>query len=220
MRRHVIPDTLPWLQGVNTDGVDITLASMFYITAPATTWQCTGGRVHIPNDPTLFGVDAQLYAWTTEVGQPPVELLDPPLRTITTVTPLSAGWLEVAWTPFDVIAGQTLVAIGYKFLGADNIYLFTGSSQVGTDPFQAADGSPAWLAETTMDGGRSRFIQEGMGSTGTSTAWYGTDIILDDGVRGLDATWVDGAGVPVSGELHVGPADGGRAVPVIDMEKT
>ena len=209
----------PYAQDAPTDGTpSIRLAGLFYLLA-GQTWECVGGRVHIPTSAPIQSADIRIMAWAG-AHESPILLDDPPLRQVDTVTPSTAGWAEVEWEPFDVVGGTTAVAIGYEFLGAPaGTYLFTARAAVGDDAVQAADGSPFFFAEYAYTGGRGRF-KIGAGGTGNSSAWYGADIVLDDGVvtepKALTAYWNDG-GVQASGQLYYNA--GGGATPVLGVAK-
>lgn len=206
----------PYAQAAPTDGTpNIRLASIFYLLA-GQTWPCVGGRVSIPTSAPIQSTDIRIMAWTG-VHETPIDIGVAPLRSAVVTTPPAAGWAEASWAPFDVVGGTTAVAIGYEFVTQASTYLFTGLAPVGTDPVQALDGSPFYLAESGYTGGRGRF-KIGTGGTGASTAWYGADIVLDDGVSGgpepLSAYWNDG-GVQRSGLLYYNAGAG--ALPVVEV---
>jgi hypothetical protein len=126
-----------------------------------------------------------VHAWAT--GGIPVDLSVTPDRTVESVTPAAAGWVEVEWgTPLPMEPG-IWIGIGYQFLNVPNLYLFTVVDHVGAGFVQAADGSTLYLAETAQEGGRSRFLI-GAGTTNASTGWYGTDILVDDGATSNQGT--------------------------------
>jgi len=171
----------PYPQSVFDDGTpSIRLACLFYLLA-GQTWPCVGGRVYIPGaGPLASGI--RIMAWTG-AHESPIDIGAAALRSVETVTPGSAGWVEVSWAPFDVIGGTTAVAIGYEFLTAVSTYLYTAPVELNLDAIQAADGSPLYFAEQAYTGNRGRF-QIGAGGVGGSNAWYGGDVVLDDGEGG------------------------------------
>ena len=205
----------PYAQDAPTDGTPfIRLASLFYLLA-GQTWTCVGGRVHVPSSgPLSSGV--RIMAWTG-AHESPIDTGATPLRSVDTVTPGSAGWVEVTWAPFDVIGGTTAVAIGYEFLTAVSTYLFTGMATLGPDAIQALDGSPLYFAEQAYTGGRSRF-KIGSGGVGNSSAWYGSDILLDDGVDDGPDPLV--AGMLVGGVWRQGVLYAGSPNPTTAAAKT
>jgi hypothetical protein len=208
----------PYAQEVFTDGTpNIRLASLFYLLA-GQTWQCVGGRVYIPTSAPIQSTGIRVMAWTG-AHETPIDIGAAPLRSADAVTLGSAGWVEVSWAPFDVVGGVTAVAVGYEFLTQVSTYLYTAAAAVGADPVQAADGSPFYFAEQAYTGGRSRF-KIGADPVGPAPFWYGSDIVLDDGVstgpEPLTAYWNDG-GVQRSGELYYNAGAG--AAPVVGVAK-
>jgi hypothetical protein len=164
---------------VFTDGTpNIRLACLFYLLA-GQTWTCVGGRVHIPAaGPLSSGI--RIMAWHG-LHENPIDLGVSPVRSVETITPASAGWVEVGWPPFNVVGGATAVAIGYEFITAASTYLFTGSATIADpEPIQSLDGSPFFFAEQAYTGGRSRF-KIGADPVGPAPHWYGADVVLDDG---------------------------------------
>lgn len=184
----------PWGQTVADDGdPSITLCSMFYLTT-VTGWSCVGGRIYIPDDARVNGQSIAILAWSTPGT--PVDLSATADRAVGTSAPPAGGWVEVEWAPLPMEPG-TWIGIGYQFIDTPDLYIFTAAAEVGTGFVQASDGSTLYLAETGLDGGRSRFRQE-PGATTASTAWYGTDIVVDDGATSqadIAAPWSFGATV-------------------------
>lgn len=194
----------PWSQTVNDDGdPGITTATLFYLTT-VTGWTCVGGRVHVPNDVRVNGVALTLSAWATPGT--PADLAVAPDRTWSGTAPAAGGWVEADWAPLAMEPG-TWVTIGVTFDGAPDCYLFTGAGEVGAGFVQAGDGSTLYLAETGAEGGRGRF-RIGAGGTGSSSAWYGLDITVDDGegtaVSSGVAPWSFGAEATTARESAAG----------------
>lgn len=208
----------PYPQSVFDDGTpNIRLSSLFYLLA-GQTWRCVGGRVHVPSTgPASSAIS--ILAWTG-AHESPIDLGSTPLRAVESTTPPAGGWVEVEWEPFDVVGGATAVAIGYEFVAQPSTYIYAGPAAIGdTDPIQAIDGSPAYFAEQAYTGGRSRF-KIGAGAAVSSPAWYGSDIVLDDGLdpepEPVELFWND-AGEQRSGRLYYNPGTG--AVPVTAIAK-
>lgn len=176
----------PYSLTVFSDGSpSITLGNYLYpYGSMATGWYCGGGRVYIPNDATLFGQQITIKMWKTPNGGSPVDLAEAPLQEVTVATPSSAaGWIEGTWEPVQIDSGD-MVFIGYSFVSPrEAYYMHTNSAGAGIT--RSVDDVDLVLAEatiTTLATGtsRGRFRQ---GSTqGTSTAWYGVDIIVTDSV--------------------------------------
>lgn len=209
-----------WPQTVGDDGdPEITLCSMFYLTTH-TGWSCVGGRVYIPNDSRVNNQTIAIVAFSTPGT--PVDLSATADRALGTTTPPAGGWVEVEWdTPLPMEPG-TWIGIAYQFLDVPDLYIFSGVADVGTGFVQASDGSTLYLAETAIDGGRSRF-RIGTDATGASSLWYGTDIVVDDGATanqgdatgswqftGTAAGQQDTSGAAAAGYSFAGAATGQR----------
>lgn len=164
---------------------DITLGNYLYpYGAMATGWYCSGGRVYIPNDPAVTGQQIAIKMWKSATGGAPADLSTAPLCDVTTTTPAGGGWVEVTWDPVAIASGE-LVFIGYAFANpgpSQAYYLYAPSPASGT--VRSVYDIDLVLAEATVTvlsptSSRGRF-RIGSGSTGSSVAWYGVDIIVTD----------------------------------------
>lgn len=171
---------------VYNDGTPtITLGNAFYVFGPtAYKRQCIGGRFWCPSGASLPGtVTLMAFAFTGLVGNAAFDLSQPPLRSATVATTGGPGWVEATWTPFDMQSG-TPVLIAYQFPDAPYDYLYNSPSDSNAwHPYDVA--SPgvymAAVSDQTPGGisfSRAYFIQ-GSGQ-GTSSAYYGTDILVSD----------------------------------------
>lgn len=168
------------------------LGNVFYVTrdnASMVGYRCTGGRVYIPNDASVTNRAIRLRAYIGTSGN----LFRPSdgfVQEKTTVTPVSGGWCEVLWdTPIllDYGPDDYYIVITYSFTDpADQIkYLHSGglpstaiaSGDLGTSLCLAdATSAATWYAR-----GHHWPANDNTTETGT-TAWYGTDIIIDEPV--------------------------------------
>lgn len=176
---------------VYSDGTpNITLGNYLYpYGTMATGWYCSGGRVYIPNDPAITNQQIAIKMWKSSTGGVPADLSTAPLCDVTTTTPAGGGWVEVTWDPVAIASGE-LVFIGYAFANpgpSQAYYLHAPSPASGT--IRSVDNVDLVLAEATVTvvsptSSRGRF-RIGSGSTGSSTAWYGVDIIVTDTAEAL-----------------------------------
>jgi hypothetical protein len=198
----VFADTTPAAQTVFDDGdPTIMVGSNFYTTSHAESWWCTGGRILLPNDSRVLGQPITLNAWTTTVAGDPVELGDTPLRTITVQTPPTAGWFDIEWEPFEVIASETVIMIGYEFPFAQDLYIH--ATPASAEVIQATDGSTVWFAETGVP--RSRY-KIGAAASQNSAAWYGTDVMISETEPeqpGIPILWSLGGGLTTPARLAI-----------------
>lgn len=161
----------------NDGSPNITLGNYFYTYGSmASGWSCVGGRVYIPNNAGVTGKTITISVWQSTT---PLDLSIPPLASGSVVTPVSGGWAEVQWsTPIAMTPG-TFIFIGYAFASPSQAYYLHAPSP--TNSFiRSIDNVDLVLSEATYPetiGQRGRF-RIGTGATGSTDAWYGTDIIV------------------------------------------
>lgn len=181
---------------VYNDGFGITLANVFYLTngnGPVSGWRSTGGRVYIPNNPSVTNKSITIMAWAGH-GLSTFSIAFDTLREVTTMTPAGGGWCEVTWDePFDMDYGPTYawVAIGYKFNGAAEKSNYIASAPENAGPHVAdfpsnTAGLSLVMAHSDEPGyiewgDRGAFLIEGETINSSSNLWYGADIIVDTG---------------------------------------
>lgn len=176
--------TPPYTQTVYADGSpNITVGNYFYTYGSGTAgWRCRGGRVYLPNDPAINTQSITIMAWVSTTT--PLDLATSPLKSVATTTQAAGGWTEVLWdTPFTINSGD-LVFIGYAFGAPRQAYYIHAPSPSSTF-IRSGDNVDLAFAEanittTSPTTGRARFRQ-GTGATGNTSAWYGVDIMVDDG---------------------------------------
>lgn len=178
------------------DAATLTLANTFYTYGPTTVgWRVRGARVWVPVGATGFPFEVQVHFWN---GAYSLEGDPQPTRTVTTT--LHAGqWNEVQFTPLEVTSGGPFM-VGYTTPGP-YVYVTQAGMGGGGSFIEATDGSDLVLAETAP-GARGRYLY-GYGAFGTSSAYYGLDVIVDEGHSGgvtswyyLDDEWVQSEGIP------------------------
>ncbi|MGE5298663.1 MAG: N,N-dimethylformamidase beta subunit family domain-containing protein [Acidobacteriota bacterium] len=185
MAQHTVfgSGTPPYLLTAYSDGTpNIVLGNYLYTYgAMASGWYCAGGRVYIPNDPSVFNQSITIKAWVSTTAA--VDLSTAPLVEKVTTTSANAGWAEVTWdTPFALNPGD-LVFIGYEFVDPQQMFYVHAASPQG-HIIRSVDDVDLVLAEADIsilvpNSGRGRY-RIGSGSTGHSEAWYGADIIVTD----------------------------------------
>jgi hypothetical protein len=162
---------------------NITVGNYFYTYGSNTSgWRCRGGRVYVPSDAATNSQPITIMAWVSTTT--PVDMSTAPFKSVATTTQPAGGWVEVLWdTPFTINSGE-FVFIAYAFGNPREAYYMHVASPSGTY-IRSGDNVDLAFAEpniSTMSpvSGRGRFRQ-GTGSTGSTTAWYGSDIMVDDG---------------------------------------
>lgn len=162
---------------------NITLGNYFYTYGSETAgWRCRGGRVYLPNDAAINSQFVTISAWVSTTT--PVDLATTPLKQVTVQTQSAGGWTEVLWdSPFTINTGD-FVFIGYAFSSPRQAY-YVHAPSPSSSFVRSVDNVDLALAEPNLTvltpaTGRGRFRQGG-GATGSSSAWYGTDIMVDTG---------------------------------------
>ena len=187
---------------VSSDGVSLTIANIFATTgATAEGWRVRGAKVYIPAGASGFPMVSTIKFWN---GHFPLSSDPTPTHQVTTT--LYAGqWNSVEFPP-QVVTSAGQFMIGYSTLGE---YVAAAQADVGSSTVPAADGSPLVLGDTDMPRGRWRYES---GVSGVGTAWYGIDVIVDEGSTGnatakfyLDGEWRDVEGI-AGPSGAVGPA--------------
>lgn len=133
MAQHTVfgSGTPPYLLTAYSDGTpNIVLGNYLYTYgAMASGWYCAGGRVYIPNDPSVFNQSITIKAWVSTTAA--VDLSTAPLVEKVTTTSANAGWAEVTWdTPFALNPGD-LVFIGYEFVDPQQMFYVHAASPQG-----------------------------------------------------------------------------------------
>lgn len=167
----------------NDGSPSITLGNYFYVYgAMSSTWQCIGGRLYLPNSTHVNGREVTIKAWLLTTSG--VDLSTTPLREAPVTAGASGGWVEVSWAPFAVGLGE-MVFVGYTFTSPyQTSYVHTPSPSsalvrsVDNVDLALAESSVTTLTPNTQRGE----FKVGTGSTLSSTAWYGVDIIVTDTV--------------------------------------
>lgn len=171
-----------------TDGSpNITLGNYFYTYGSNVAgWRCRGGRVYIPNSADTLNRSITIMAWVSTTS--PVDLSTTPLKSVVTTTPASEGWAEVLWdAPFTISPGD-FVFIGYAFDSPrEHAYIHAPSPSITF--IRSSDNVDLAFAEPTINSlspatYRARF-RIGTAATDDSQAWYGVDIMVDDGEGAL-----------------------------------
>ena len=187
MTQHTVfgSGTPAYSLAVFTDGApSIMLGNYFYTYgALATGWYCTGGRVYIPNDANVTNKPIQIKVWTTTTTGAPIDLSTAPIESVSTTTPAGAGWVEVEWASPITLNSGDMMFVGYQFDSPANVnYLYAASPN--NSYVRSADDVDLVLAEaslaTTSPATARGQYRYGTDPTGSSSAWYGTDVIISD----------------------------------------
>lgn len=181
--------TPPYTASTYADGTpNITVGNYFCTTGTGSIgWRCRGARLYIPvADGSVNAKSVTLYAWRGNASTGAASIADDtPIQQKTVTTPATAGWIEVEWDePFILDYGWTShVLIGYSFSGADAMrYIYAASPGTGeVDSLEV--GTLLKLAESPIADlgsiGRGAYLQGTAG--GHTAAWYGVDVIMDEG---------------------------------------
>lgn len=184
----------PWGEpSAETDGSpSIVTGVAFYSTA--TDWFVVGGRLRIPPGSGLSGsvtLGLRVYAYEAT----------PDFSTATlrsAVATIADGWIEARWAIPYALAATDVAWITVEDFGTN--YMFDTLAFV--TPFQALDGSDLYMAEAGTQW-RSAF-RLGAGATTASTAYYGLDILVDDGNLTGDVTIAGVGTVLAEGDVVIG----------------
>jgi len=187
----------PWTPSVNNDGVSVNVTNIFYTSGSGTTgWRVKGARIYVPSGAGSISTTVSLYLTT---GNLPLSAVQTAAATLT-----AGQWNEVTFTTPQVITPDTGFMIGYSSPG--DYYAVAGGT-VGTSAVQSVASDPLYLAESAYP--RGRYYYPGSGANGSSVAWFGIDVIMDEGAPAgatvslyIDGEWHDIAGI----EGPAGPA--------------
>lgn len=146
-------------------------------------WRCRGGRLYVAPHDNLYGREVALMAW--KVTTSPVDLSTAPLKAGTAIVGPSGGWVEALWDePFTIAPGE-FIFIGYQFVGEEVDQWYVHSPSPSPTYVRSSDDVNLVLAEatisTTSPTTQRAQYRMGTGSTVYGTAWYGVDIMVDDG---------------------------------------
>lgn len=180
MTKHSVfgSGTPPGTYGLYNDGSgSIDVGNCFYVYGGVTGYACTGAKLWIPSGVTL---PAQVVIEARYQVTESVNNLDTaPLRQVTTSTIAGPAWLEVPWPPFALTSGE-VVLISYHFTSSVQNYLYAAAPS--NDYILAEDGSNVAFSEN-FDAARCGYFRVNTGGVQTpfAAAFYGVDIIVDDG---------------------------------------
>ena len=172
--------------GIYNDGTPITLGNCFYVPDGTEGATCVGGRLWLPGAVNSATVTIEARANVTDLAN---NLDTPALRQATVSITAGPQWIEVAWAPFAVAAGE-YVLISYQFPDSSGDYVFSAPT---TNMYvYASDGSPLVLAEDIQTNRRRSFYRYSLQTPQATPSFYGVDILVDIPRTGKVKVW-DGA---------------------------
>jgi hypothetical protein len=141
-----------------------------------TGWDCVGARLYLPDVTGIASVTMRL--WEFDGGNPDFAV-DTPARTAVIAAP-AVGWNSVSWAAYTMTDAAPVWVSYDTGIGA---YMFE-SIGFANDALQSYDSSELFLSEGFSGTWNRSVFRIGAGAMGTgdNSGWYGTDILVDDGL--------------------------------------